>query len=105
MLTEGFCASFLKEIPLGNLEKYVGPSKVGTANGKTRCVSGNWDISANRETPPWIPPLLPQVCLSKNKAIFAVSEKYWEDVIYAVTIYCQNKRITLVDLGQTLRRL
>lgn len=52
MLTEGFCASFLKETHLWNLEKYVGPSKVGMANGKTRCVIGNWDISAKRETPP-----------------------------------------------------
>jgi len=79
VLTEVFsvcCASSLKEVPLRNLEKYVGPSKVEMANGKTRCVIGNWDISAKRETPPQIPPLLPQVSWSKDKAIFAVREKY-----------------------------
>lgn len=108
VLTEGFsvcCASFLKGIPLRNLEKYVGPSKVGTANGKTRCVIGNWDISAKRETPLQIPPLLPQVSWWKNKAIFAVRKKHWEVVIYEMTVYCQNKGVTLVEVGQTLRRL
>lgn len=43
--------------------------------------------------------------LVKHKAIFAVSEEYWEDAIYEMTVYCQNKKVTLVDLGQTLRRL
>lgn len=83
----------------------MGRSKVGTANGKTRCVTRNWDISAKRETPLQIPPLLPQVSWSKNKANFAVSKKYWEDAIYDMTMYCQNKRVMFVDLGQTLRRL
>lgn len=42
--------------------------------------------------------------LSKAKAAFTVSEKYWEDVIHEKATYCQNKRLTLVDLGQILRR-
>lgn len=96
---------FLKEIPLWNLEKYVGLSKVGMVNGKTSCVIGNWDISAKRETPPWILSPLPQVCWSKAKANFIGSEKYCEDVIYEKAIYCQNKRLTLVDLGQILRKI
>lgn len=81
----------------------MGPSKVGMANGKTRRVIGNWDISARRETPPWILSPSPQVYWSKSKAIFTVSEKYCEDVIYEMASYCQNKRTTLVDLGQILR--
>lgn len=68
-LVTGFCCSFLKEIPLWNLEKYVGPSRVGMANGKTSCVIGNWDTSAKRETPPWILSPSPQVHCSKAELI------------------------------------
>lgn len=105
MLTEGFCCTFLKEIPLWNLEKYVGPSKVGMENGETSCVIGNWDISAKRETPPWILSPSPQVHWSKAEGNITVSEKYCEDVMYEKATHCQNKSLILVDLGQIPRRL